>query len=119
MIPNMPYNEACLIYRESSETDDWGIAIKETLYDNVCNYQVGTSGNTSMQSGMYQTSPLVFLPEMIYGLKQGDKVKVTKLGGEVVTGVIEQSNSQNMGDSFGDRYAGIEYTEIWLIQDRT
>ncbi len=116
----MPFNETCVIYREdSTKTDDWGIPTKETLYDDVCNYQIGTSGGTSMQGSMYLTEPHMFLPEMINGVKQGDKVTVTKANGSVVTGIIEQVDSQNLGDVFGDRYAGIEYTEIWLIQDKT
>ncbi len=118
MIPNMPFNDNCVISREGEE-NDWGVAEKIVLYNGKSNYQQGTSGSTSIQGAVFQTSPMVFLPEMLSELKQGDNVVITKRSGVVEKGIIEQWNPVDFEQEFGANYKGITYTEIWLIQNRT
>lgn len=120
MIPRIPFIHQCKIYRKDlSNVDDIGNIAENILYEGKCNYQVGGSGDTSIQSGFLQTSPRIFIPSKILGLNQNDIVEVTTNYNVKLIGIIEKWIFDDFYKMFGVAYKNISFTKIWIIQERS
>lgn len=82
----MEFRDNCVIERSTGKYDEYGNAVKDTIYEGACHYEEGGQSNVNR---MVIRNPLLFLPSNKVLVNINDSVSVVTLAGRKITSIVE------------------------------